>query len=181
MCPAACECLCTCWRVYLAHLLHLVIMSTESLLPLQMCMCSSALVSLTVCAYVCVWVLCVCLSCVCVYARVPCVCVCALCVCSPCACAPCVCVPCVCAPCVCAPYVCVPLLCLCARALQPFPPPSGEIDYPLVINSALPDDIRVCGWSDVPPEFSARFSARHRTYRYFFPRRDLDIRVRALL
>ena len=62
---------------------------------------------------------------------------------------------------------------------QPLPSPAQEIDYPVVINSGLPEDIRVLGWCDLPDTFSARFSARHRTYRYFFPRRDLDIEVRA--
>ncbi|CAE7584422.1 PUS3, partial [Symbiodinium microadriaticum] len=39
----------------------------------------------------------------------------------------------------------------------------------------LPDEIRVIGWTEVTPDFSARFSATHRTYRYFFTRKDLDI------
>jgi hypothetical protein len=39
----------------------------------------------------------------------------------------------------------------------------------------LPEDIRAIGWCEVTPEFSSRFSAAYRTYRYFFVRRDLDI------
>jgi hypothetical protein len=34
----------------------------------------------------------------------------------------------------------------------------------------LPNEIRVIGWTEVTPEFSARFSATSRTYRYFFLR-----------
>jgi tRNA pseudouridine(38-40) synthase len=59
--------------------------------------------------------------------------------------------------------------------VQELPPPAEEIDYPVVINSGLPEDIRVLGWCDMPETFSARFNARHRTYRYFFPKRSLDI------
>eukprot|EP00887_Chlorella_sp_A99_P008017 scaffold12.g8017.t1 len=68
-----------------------------------------------------------------------------------------------------------------ARVGQPALPPEQEIDYPSVLNTALPKDIRVTGWADVPPEFSARraacargrlalarwFSALHREYKYF--------------
>jgi len=32
----------------------------------------------------------------------------------------------------------------------------AEMDYPLILNRALPNDIRVLGWTDVPTEFSAR-------------------------
>ena len=31
-----------------------------------------------------------------------------------------------------------------------------EMDYPLILNRALPQDIRVLGWTDVPGDFSAR-------------------------
>ena len=67
------------------------------------------------------------------------------------------------------------IITFCLPSLQPLPPPPLEIDYPIVINSGLPDDIRVLGWCDLPASFSARFSAKHRTYRYFFPKRDLDV------
>lgn len=42
-----------------------------------------------------------------------------------------------------------------------------EYDYPALINRALPPEIRVMGWTTVPANFSARFSARHREYKYF--------------
>jgi len=44
-----------------------------------------------------------------------------------------------------------------------------------MLNNALPLDIRVIGWSEVTPEFSARFSAANRSYRYFFVRKNRDI------
>jgi tRNA pseudouridine38/39 synthase len=31
-----------------------------------------------------------------------------------------------------------------------------EIDYPAIINKALPEDIRVLGWATAAPDFSAR-------------------------
>lgn len=43
-----------------------------------------------------------------------------------------------------------------ALAGQAPPPAGGELDYPSLINKALPDTIRVLGWADVAPEFSAR-------------------------
>jgi tRNA pseudouridine(38-40) synthase len=50
-----------------------------------------------------------------------------------------------------------------------------EMDYVIMLNRALPDEIRVLGWSPVTEDFSARFSASHRTYRYFFLRGGLDV------
>ena len=35
-----------------------------------------------------------------------------------------------------------------------------EMDYPLILNRALPQDIRVLGWTDVPGDFSARSADR---------------------
>ena len=45
------------------------------------------------------------------------------------------------------------------RAGQPVPAVDAELDYPSLLNRALPEDIRVLGWTDVPADFSAR-SAR---------------------
>jgi tRNA pseudouridine38/39 synthase len=50
-----------------------------------------------------------------------------------------------------------------------------EMDYCTMLNRCLPEEIRVLGWTAVTEEFSARFSASNRRYRYFFVRRDLDI------
>lgn len=51
-----------------------------------------------------------------------------------------------------------------------------EHAYDKILNNLLPDDIRVLGWIPVSDDFSARFSATSRTYRYFFRRRrTLDV------
>lgn len=39
-------------------------------------------------------------------------------------------------------------------------PASEELDYAVVLNRALPDDIQVLAWSDACPEFSARWAWR---------------------
>jgi len=44
---------------------------------------------------------------------------------------------------------------------------SQEYDYPALLNRVLPPEIRVLGWSTVPENFSARFSAHYREYKYF--------------
>lgn len=43
-----------------------------------------------------------------------------------------------------------------------------EYPYATILNNLLPPAIRVLGWTPVSTEFSARFSAATRTYRYFF-------------
>jgi tRNA pseudouridine38/39 synthase len=55
-----------------------------------------------------------------------------------------------------------------ARAGEALPLQDKEINYPWMLNRVLPKEIRVTGWADVPPDFSARFSAKHREYLYFF-------------
>lgn len=50
-----------------------------------------------------------------------------------------------------------------------------ETDFCHVLNRVLPDNIRALGWTEVTPEFSARFSASSRTYRYFFVQKNLNI------
>lgn len=54
-----------------------------------------------------------------------------------------------------------------------------EIDYVRVINKALPEDIRVLAWAPIAPEFDARFSAKSRTYRYYFLRDGMDVDLMA--
>lgn len=49
------------------------------------------------------------------------------------------------------------------------------MDYCTMLNRCLPEEIRVLGWTAVTDEFSSRFSASNRRYRYFFVRRNLDI------
>ena len=50
-----------------------------------------------------------------------------------------------------------------------------EMDYATMLNKNLPDDIRVVGWCEVSAEFSSRFSAAHRGYRYFFLQKNRNI------
>jgi tRNA pseudouridine(38-40) synthase len=50
-----------------------------------------------------------------------------------------------------------------------------EMDYCTMLNRCLPEEIRVLGWTAVTDEFSSRFSASNRRYRYFFARRNLDV------
>ena len=47
-------------------------------------------------------------------------------------------------------------------------PANEEMDYVSMLNRGLPPDIRVLGWTDVPEDFSARFSCSWRQYKYFF-------------
>jgi tRNA pseudouridine38/39 synthase len=53
--------------------------------------------------------------------------------------------------------------------------PPMELDYCHLLNRVLPPDIRVTAWSPTDAQFSARFSATHRTYKYFFARAGLDV------
>ncbi len=50
-----------------------------------------------------------------------------------------------------------------------------EYPYDRMLNNTLPPDIRILGWCPVSDDFSARFSATTRTYRYFFVARDMDL------
>ena len=43
--------------------------------------------------------------------------------------------------------------------------------------AVLPAEIRALCWSPAAAETSARFDCRARTYRYFFPRGDLNLQV----
>ena len=50
-----------------------------------------------------------------------------------------------------------------------------EMDYCGMLNRLLPEHIRVLGWCEVTADFSSRFSAAYRSYRYFFVKKDLDV------
>lgn len=50
-----------------------------------------------------------------------------------------------------------------------------EVDYCGLMNKNLPESIRVLSWCETSPDFSARFSASYRMYRYFFTAKNLDI------
>ncbi|XP_049298310.1 tRNA pseudouridine(38/39) synthase [Anopheles funestus] len=53
---------------------------------------------------------------------------------------------------------------------------AAELDYCSMLNRVLPNDIRCLAWMPmVNPAYSARFDCRSRTYRYFFPRGNLNI------
>ena len=47
------------------------------------------------------------------------------------------------------------------------PPVEQELDYPRILNSALPNDIQITGWQPAADDFHARFSCIHREYKYF--------------
>lgn len=49
------------------------------------------------------------------------------------------------------------------------------IRYVYILNRVLPAEIRILAWSPVPHGFSARFSCTSRSYKYFFPRGNLDL------
>ena len=52
----------------------------------------------------------------------------------------------------------------------------SELAYDKILNNVLPPEIRILGWTPVSSDFSARFSATTRTYRYFFQRHStLDL------
>lgn len=52
-----------------------------------------------------------------------------------------------------------------------------ELPYCKMLNRLLPKSIRIIAWSPVTEGFSARFNCEFRTYKYWFPRGDLDIDV----
>lgn len=53
-----------------------------------------------------------------------------------------------------------------------------EIPYCSILNRVLPPNIRCVTWMPLRnPEYSARFDCKQRTYRYFFPKSDLDLNL----
>uniref|UniRef100_A0A8R1HL24 tRNA pseudouridine synthase n=1 Tax=Caenorhabditis japonica TaxID=281687 RepID=A0A8R1HL24_CAEJA len=50
-----------------------------------------------------------------------------------------------------------------------------ELQYIKMLNGVLPKTIRVFGWTPVSSEFNARFNCTRRTYKYAFPKADLDL------
>lgn len=53
----------------------------------------------------------------------------------------------------------------------------NPLEYCKMLNRLLPEDIRIFAWQPVCEEFSARFNCKSRTYKYFFPRSNLDLEV----
>lgn len=54
---------------------------------------------------------------------------------------------------------------------------SEEIDYCVILNKVLPENIQCVGWCPAEENYSARFNCCSRTYRYFFPKGNLNIEV----
>ncbi|KAG8170750.1 hypothetical protein JTE90_028297, partial [Oedothorax gibbosus] len=52
-----------------------------------------------------------------------------------------------------------------------------EIDYPAILNRVLPPEIKVIAWAPVETSFSARFDCKKRTYKYWFPLGNLNIKL----
>ncbi|TPX61806.1 hypothetical protein SpCBS45565_g07160 [Spizellomyces sp. 'palustris'] len=52
---------------------------------------------------------------------------------------------------------------------------AGELPYMIMLNKALPSDIRILAWAPVPATFDARYDCLHRTYKYLFDPSGLDI------
>ncbi|XP_063986627.1 tRNA pseudouridine(38/39) synthase [Diachasmimorpha longicaudata] len=51
----------------------------------------------------------------------------------------------------------------------------GELSYCKMLNRILPRDIRCVTWAPIGDDYSARFDCKRRSYKYFFPRGNLDI------
>jgi tRNA pseudouridine38/39 synthase len=49
------------------------------------------------------------------------------------------------------------------------------LNYPAMLNRALPPTIRIVAWAPVPDTFDARFSCLSRSYRYYFVKGNLDV------
>ena len=44
-----------------------------------------------------------------------------------------------------------------------------------MLNAILPDDIRIIGCEQVSDDFNARYWCTRRSYKYFFPKNNLNI------
>lgn len=55
-----------------------------------------------------------------------------------------------------------------------------EIHYCKILNRVLPNNIQCIAWAPVDQNFSARFDCLSRTYRYYFPKGNLNIEVSIL-
>lgn len=51
----------------------------------------------------------------------------------------------------------------------------NELDYPKMLNSFLPQEVKVLAWSPIDDDFNARFDCTQREYRYMFPKGKFDI------
>lgn len=55
------------------------------------------------------------------------------------------------------------------------PDTNKELPYCKILNRLLPNEIRAVAWRPVALDFSARFDCVQRTYKYYFPRGNLNI------
>lgn len=46
-----------------------------------------------------------------------------------------------------------------------------------MLNAILPDDIRIIGCQEVSADFNARYWCTRRSYKYFFPKHNLNIDI----
>lgn len=58
-------------------------------------------------------------------------------------------------------------------------PKSGKFEYTKMINSKLPDDIKILASTPVPHHFDARFSCLYREYKYYFLLKTKDFNAMA--
>lgn len=58
---------------------------------------------------------------------------------------------------------------------------TNEIPYCKILNRLLPDEIRAVAWRPAPSDFSSRFDCVQRTYKYYFPRGNLNLEVSILV
>ncbi|KRY23052.1 tRNA pseudouridine(38/39) synthase [Trichinella patagoniensis] len=56
-------------------------------------------------------------------------------------------------------------------------PKSEELDYAKILNSVLPQEIRVLAWAPVERTFNARYNCTSRQYKYFFPKGALNLKL----
>jgi tRNA pseudouridine38/39 synthase len=55
-----------------------------------------------------------------------------------------------------------------------------EYDYCQIINSVMSDNVRVLGWKTIDREFSARFNAQSRMYKFYFVRKRGELDIEAM-
>ncbi len=56
-----------------------------------------------------------------------------------------------------------------------------EMNYTRMLNSQLPDSIRVLAWSPVLKDFNARHHCQRRSYLYILPKGPVDLKVSPVL
>ncbi|XP_078335395.1 uncharacterized protein LOC111134441 isoform X4 [Crassostrea virginica] len=54
---------------------------------------------------------------------------------------------------------------------------TSELRFCFLLNKVLPPEIRCLAWAPVDPNFSARFDCKKRTYKYFFPKGNLNLQM----